>query len=849
MSTYTDFITEPTSAKQTLVELDIGESSKFVNVGHGVWMIPYSVDENNTAFDFGSGAFGYGTFGTSGTMDLGNDNARSKIGSVWVDGEYLSRRYTLSDVQSNKRSFYFDASNSVLYVSFDDFNPPWAFDFKQIGVTRGYANRSVSLDDIYYDGRLKSIPTIVKKKDPLFFGVLRFEGGDISFLNADGELDNLALLNVFGQPCRIKFGSASMDYSDLETVFEGYVESINYSSDSVAISVQDKRKSLSRDIPINHFEGADYPNMKSNNIGQPIPIAYGPIVNAPVLCTNENGSAPFYFKIADSSNHGIGGITQVYVDGTAVNHGEGDLTGATFSLSAGVYTAGDDVSVDFDGYVDSGGSAIENALDVVKDLMSLYAGVSYDAINYDTTEWESEQASAPNINLFLDEEKKLIDVIGDICASVPGIFLVQDDGRYTFKVYDSGKSPDRTIAIGELLEPPSVSYNSGEFLSSVLVRHTKDWTEDKYQTYIDDDQEEAIFEDYKTRRQKVFETLLTSSADAATFADSIMDLAGEIKPTFSVITKTQNIDLELEDVVDLEVYKVTNNVYGTVRCEIIGIEKDMLKYTVRLTLRYIQSITADLNLATLIKWQSGVSYSTGAVTTYGGNLWRAIAPSSGETPTFSSEFWAAFAAITWQSTVTYSADEIVNYEGTIYRALRETIDDQPDVSSSDWEEYTVSGSAVTIADAGGYYDGTEVESILQEIGADLAVSSGWSKVEDPNTGWLASKTAGWTADSFSGGLEVDFSDYVPAGTRAIRIYIYIATTAGRVYGRKYGDSNISNTPEADEEWSARFLWSGSVSYVRSAIVVVWLSEDYKAQFAVSDTATDLYLAYPSECLL
>lgn len=738
MSTYTDFLAKPTSAKQTLIELDLGEDSIFVNEGPGVWSTTYSVDEDDTAFDFGSGTFGFGSFGSAGTADLGNSNSRYKVGSVWVDGEYFAQRTSLSDVRSNERSFYFDAANSMLYVSFDGFDPPWSFDFIQIGVTRGYASRSAYLDDVYYDGRLKAVPTISKRKDPLFFGAIRFEGGEVELLNADGELDDLALLDVFGQACRIKFGSTSMNYFDLETVYEGYVEEISYKGDSVAISVQDKRKSLSREIPASYFDSDDYPNMSSRNIGKPIPIGYGTIVNAPVLCTNQDGSAPFSFKIVDTSEHAIGAISQVYVEGAEVNHGDEDLTNATFSLSAGVYTAGDDVTVDFSGYVDSGGSAIENALDVVKDLMSIYAGVSYDSVNYDTTEWVSETTGAPSIGLFVDDSEKLIDVIGDICVSVPGIFLVQDDGKYTFKTYDSSKSPDRTIEIGELLQPPAVSYDSEEFLSSVLIKYSRDWAEDEFLTYIDDDEEDSIFETYKTRRQKTFETLLTSASAAASYGSTIMDISGEIKPVFVVMTKTQNVDLELEDVVDLEVYKVTGNTYGTVRCEVLGIERDLLRYTVTLTLRYIKSITADLNLATLIRWRSGKGYSTGDVTTYGGNLWRAVSPSGGETPSFSSEFWEAFASITWQSTVTYDANDVVNYEGTIYRALRETIGDQPDTSADDWEEYTVSGSAVTIADSGGYYDGTEVETILQEVGADLAAAT----LESYDTGWI--NRSDWT---------------------------------------------------------------------------------------------------------
>jgi len=120
----------------------------------------------------------------------------------------------------------------------------------------------------------------------------------------------------------------------------------------------------------------------------------------------------------------------------------------------------------------------------------------------------------------------------------------------------------------------------------------------------------------------------------------------------------------------------------------------------------------------------------------------------------------------------------------------------------------------------------------------------WHKITDPSTGWLASKTSGWTADSFSGGLEVDFSSVVPAGTKAVRCFVNRVTGNGTLYWRKSDDSNILNTPNASTEYSHRFLRQGDYD----AVVVLWLSSDYKVQIATTDTGDDLYIAYPVEYL-
>ncbi len=603
MSIYTDFIASPNTQKQTIVEVDISEDSLFINYEPGIWFITYYVNEKNATYNFGNGAFGYGNFGSAGVADLTNNNARERIGSVWVDDKLYLKTTSLSDLRSNNESFFYDTSTFQLLMHFDDFNPPECFDFIQIGVTKGYAIQAAYYDDIYYDARVISIPNIVKSKDPLFFGLIRYPGGSIQFQNIDGHFDNWSTKNVFGQPIRILFGRFDFNYADFETVFAGTIDDFSLSPSINTVNVQDKRWALSRKIPINHFTSATYPNIKTHNVGKSIPLGYGVIGNAPVICTNEEGAAPFSFKIVDTTDYAIKAIDQVYVDDVSVTHGDEDLTNATFSLSAGVYSARDKVSVDFQGY-ETGGTLIDNGLDAIKDLMALFADVAFNSINYDTTEWNSAQTVVKDMCLFIEKEKSIIDIIGDICKSIPGSMVVQDDGLYTFKIRDPAKVPAGTIEVMELLEPLGVVYDSEEYLSSVLVQYNKDWKNNDYVTEIDTSQESAIFQLYKAYREKPFETLLVTEADAETFATTILDLAGTIEPIFTITTKTQNINLELEDVIDAELYIFSDGTYGTVRCEVIGIEKNLTNYTVTLTLRRISDITANIDQATLIKWQA-----------------------------------------------------------------------------------------------------------------------------------------------------------------------------------------------------------------------------------------------------
>lgn len=119
----------------------------------------------------------------------------------------------------------------------------------------------------------------------------------------------------------------------------------------------------------------------------------------------------------------------------------------------------------------------------------------------------------------------------------------------------------------------------------------------------------------------------------------------------------------------------------------------------------------------------------------------------------------------------------------------------------------------------------------------------WRRITSPTAGYIASKTSGWTADRFTsatGGLEVDFSGSVTAGTKAVWVEVVSTTTSGECAVRPAGDdAYCSNTPFANNEHFAVF----TVTIDRKQ-VLVWLSADYKAEFAVDATGIDIYVSYP-----
>ncbi|KKK52228.1 hypothetical protein LCGC14_3107030, partial [marine sediment metagenome] len=135
-------------------------------------------------------------------------------------------------------------------------------------------------------------------------------------------------------------------------------ENININEDTFSIEIVDKRKQLSRTLPKNVYDATTYPNIKDTNVGEPIPLGYGTILNAPAVCLNEKeATATFTFKLVDVADHvyGINSIDTVYVENdpdilTVVTPSSTDLLNGEFVLTAGVYSTSTTVTADFKGF-------------------------------------------------------------------------------------------------------------------------------------------------------------------------------------------------------------------------------------------------------------------------------------------------------------------------------------------------------------------------------------------------------------------------------------------------------------------------------------------------------------------
>jgi len=527
----------------------------------------------------------------------------SSLTSAWVEGaetiEYVGSvatvyatkdgtQYDLTSVSStsnmhSEASFYWDETNDLLYIRLPSYEPPDIYEIN-VGITQYLAQRhwNDNVNSRQYLGDVLSMPNIKKRVDRFFWGKIFLQKASVVLQNAHGEYDLFYDWDVFGQTLKIYFGDTTDAYADMSQVWTGRIDDFTISESDITINAIDPRNELDEPIPPNVFTTATYANLYDNDENKPIPLAYGTLYNRTPKCVNrasyvKESGGDLTFKLCDMTNHdAIGSIDTVYYNGESLSGTAGaddyhwdtaqdSLTDATFviNVNGDVDFDFDKVTVDFTGYEDSGGSLISKGLDVIKDLISTYVGTSYTAANYDTTQWASLASDDRAVGLYVEKESTVLEAIEQITQSTQIQFDTTGAGLYTARLYDKGKVPDRTIQEDELMGDLELDYSSEQFLSRAVVEYAGG------KTYVYDDEETEV------------------ARDAIAFAERVMDFSAEILPYVEIQTKTQNIDVEIEDIIYIKLDRRNKDWLGRVSCRVESIDIDLNDYMVTLGLRVL----------------------------------------------------------------------------------------------------------------------------------------------------------------------------------------------------------------------------------------------------------------------
>ncbi len=589
-------------------------------------------------------------------------NTKTSITSFISGSTIYAKMLSLDDLRTiDQNGFYWDNDNQDLYVKFYNQQPWYIQRSIRAGETLTYINKAQNdstgrptntiIGGLIYSPRVK-IGSISsgRVEDNLRDNKMVFNDFSFDIYNTDGDLDNIRE-DVINLGARIKKAEVPngqlVTIEDLKVMRSGFINNVSFPDDNTArFSCGDPREILDSKIVTNKLTQSEFADLKDNLVDKNKPIAVGNLTGIPTVRLEDTNLVPVTppwttndtidFMIGDTAYGSLTSVSNVYLEGSIYkrNTSEGrwdreayDLdtplvdtspsapttTGEySLDLSTGIVTiwgyAGGKVHVDCIGSKPLGTATMNNH---ILWFLDTFAGISYIESFFFLEESNIvlDRSSSYTGGMYVGTNGSKLKNIIDILAGSINLRIVEKEDRFTFVdlFVPTDISDMKIIEKEEVKYPVSRDYDTDRYMSSILIKYNKDWSEaDKYTTYLDDSKESDAITANSKQKTYEFETVVNSEAQAQVLADERY-----------TITPPLHVDLDIVNTLDFELYEyiifrvsrrndkqiVSNAMYRVV-------EINELSRTARL--RWIKSVTlSDASIPVIIdtEYQQGYLYN------------------------------------------------------------------------------------------------------------------------------------------------------------------------------------------------------------------------------------------------
>lgn len=564
--------------RQILFEISYQEVStaNFFNYSFGVWYKRLYLDESRLFYD---------AFGNTGYYDYQFSELQNVL-TVQVDGFAYTPADTLNDCLALESSIYWDGNEQLLYIHFENHERPLNKDL-QIDFIEGFANNHNDTTDnvyggVYYKPLLKSIPKLKNSFDPLEFGILKYNSAKVGLENSEGEFDNWRNRKIFNTPARMKGAENPTSYSDFEEIYNGFISNDSATHEIFGVSLDDPRKNLDQPIANNLITSTLFPSAPDGSIDKLKQTTYGKLFYRKCICVDDSASAQFVF--CDTEYNTPASLDAVYIDGVAQSLDSTDLTTGTFYLTTS----------DIDNVYASFTMSISNGVSIIKDLMLRYADLLYLGTFWDISEVDYAETRCRNTSVYIDKDSALKKTIQKICSDCDLRFFVKNNGKYTIRIYESNRQPTATIYFDDWATSQADKSNDGEkYLTSTTIEYM--YRDDKGEftrRYVNNDNKETIFGEYKKLKPKTYETGLYEESAAIDKSETIMDLRSSVSDIVKRSVNWSFKALELGDFVKAAPFSrcCMSSAESMSIWEIVDIQKDVEVPDIGLSMREVRAV-------------------------------------------------------------------------------------------------------------------------------------------------------------------------------------------------------------------------------------------------------------------
>lgn len=526
---------------------------------------------------------------------------------------YVTRFNRVNDLEECKQTMYtyfFDFSNQLLYINYGLLYSP-RYDITEYLKQFGFCDESVIyIDDFEYLPLLKDSISVSQQQDLINYSKIAYASGNVKLLNQGGDLDFLNTMTLFSNDAVIyhleRKDSGEYTRNDLEPVAYMLIEDINVSLREGKIPLKDIRESLDASIPVDLFTQTEYPDGDEQLFNKPIPLVFGTPNEIPAICTNElSTSGVVNYRVAKE----LQDLGTVYVNiedvWTEVTPISVDISHGSFVLSEANGRGASGESARDCKIIGAEGYAVVHAPDVIKKLEQLANGIEYTDSNYNLAEWELEEAIIEPISMYINERKKLYELIKMIQegSSTRFRFEFNANGLRTIRLNNWTRMPCDYIYKEDYLENGQIELETDRetIAAYIEVLYNQNYVTKKTSSVIDQSKLDEVIRNARTKTTITYNTFINTSDIAEARATEDAKKLGRVTKFCEItLLGKPRIFRRIYDIVTVELYTPDRRWVGIWNCLIIKVAPDIKKYQTKVKLALIEKV-GDLTDVTTIR--------------------------------------------------------------------------------------------------------------------------------------------------------------------------------------------------------------------------------------------------------
>ncbi len=422
---------------------------------------------------------------TGSTWRIGETD---NVTDVKVNGIQLSPQNSVATVNSNPGSWFWDGTTVYIQLS-DSTDPNTEVNVVNAFLTFYFSQDSVDTNGRFWEGRIQSLPGTSIRIEENFGGLSQISGGTIKLINNDGFFDLRFGYQWDAGETVLQMGAEGIPFSEFKTLGTFLNTGKSKTDESFSIKIKEIKSRGEDVIPNTFYTRETFSLMNEDDVGRPIQLAYGTILGGrPVVIDRQTRT----FKVAGHGIKSYQGV-KVLTDQTwnTMSFASTDILNGEFTLNAVDWDGEQEVSVDFEGRLLPNGELMDNASDMVKDMLEQVGETRIDAAAFSAAKAELEagfifQNSDRKVNtripsIYISEETKVLDVIKKINMICGGFLKTSATGEYSWNVFSAQRGGSLPVFSDAEIENFSVGVSDVRELSKLTVRYGERIQEERRQ--------------------------------------------------------------------------------------------------------------------------------------------------------------------------------------------------------------------------------------------------------------------------------------------------------------------------------------------------------------------------------